>query len=81
MYRITYQKSNGEIFYRIRNTIPRYRIGELTSIGWRFLGVEYEFKGDYYSFAEYKKLMNEYKKKHHLFSKFKRYIKQFNPLY
>lgn len=58
MYQITYQKRNGEVFYRIRNTIPG-AIGDETSMGWIILDIKYLFKKDYYSFVEYKQLMRK----------------------
>lgn len=61
MYQITYKKQNGEVFNRIRNTLPGY-IGDETSMGWIILDIKYSFKNNYYSFAEYKQLMNKYRK-------------------
>ena len=74
MYQVTYQKANGEIFYRIRNTLPRYRIGEETSMGWKLLDVKYGIYNEYYSFIDYKRIMRSKKKKtilklKHLFKK------------
>ena len=63
MYQITYQKANGEIFYRIRNTLPRYCIGEETSMGWTLLDIKYNFCDDYYSFLDYKRMIRSKKQK------------------
>ena len=64
---ITYQKRDGSIFQRFRNTEPPYQIGEETSMGWKVLNIEYEYNNQYYSEYEYNRLL--YKNK-------QRYIKQ-----
>ena len=48
MIRITYQKNNGEIIQRIRNTLTTYRVGDTTSMGWKVLNIEYRYKDKYY---------------------------------
>lgn len=67
MMQITYQKRDGSIFQRFRNTEPPYQIGEETSMGWKVLNIEYEYNNQYYSEYEYNRLL--YKNK-------QRYIKQ-----
>lgn len=57
--RITYQKSNGEIFHRIRNTYCPYRVGETTSMGWKVLAIEYKYKGKYYDKIDYDRLTDK----------------------
>ena len=74
MYQVTYQKSNGEIFYRIRNTLPRYRVGEATSMGWILLDIKYNIFNEYYSFVDYKRIIRDKKQRtilklKHLFKK------------
>lgn len=74
MYQITYQKSNGEIFYRIRNTLPRYSVGETTSMGWKLLDIKYCIYNKYYSFLDYKRIIRNKKQRtilklKHLFKK------------
>lgn len=54
---ITYQKRDGSIIYRLRNTMLPYKIGEETSMGWKVLNIEYEYKNNYYSQYEYDKLI------------------------
>lgn len=56
MFRITYQKRNGEVFYRIRQTIPNCGIGKKTSMGWKVLNAEQKYKNKYYSISESNKL-------------------------
>lgn len=66
MYLITYQKSNGEVFCRIRNTMPQCGIGKETSMGWKLIDVKYSFKGGYYSLRECNKLQRRQYKKDHI---------------
>lgn len=49
---ITYQKKDGSVMQRFRNTILPYKIGDTTSMGWKVLNIEFEYKNKYYS--EYK---------------------------
>ncbi len=57
MMQITYQKQNGCVFQRFRNTILPYEIGDTTSMGWKVLNIEYEYKDKYYSKFEYDRLL------------------------
>lgn len=59
MMQITYQKDNGCIFQRYRTTPLPYKIGEITSMGWKVLNIEYLYKDKYYS--EYKYHMLRHK--------------------
>lgn len=75
MYLIFYQKRNGDVICRIRNTMPQYGIGEETSMGWTIIDIKQRFKNSYYSFPEYNKLENKRRKQY----KFVNYIqKHFN---
>lgn len=64
---ITYQKRDGSIMQKFRNTMLPYKIGDTTSMGWKVLNIEYEYKNKYY--PEYKYNMLIYKNK-------QRYIKK-----
>lgn len=64
MIQITYQKRNGCIIQRLRDTTPPYKIGDTTSMGWKVLNVEYEYKNKYYSYYEYNRLLHKDKQKH-----------------
>ena len=57
MYKVIYLKSNGDIIERIRDTYPKYSIGEMTSMGWVLLDVLHNYEGKYYSYSTYKYLM------------------------
>ena len=61
MIQITYQKRNGNILYRLRKTMLPYRIGDITSMGWKVLNIEYEYKNKYYSYYEYNKLIHKFR--------------------
>ena len=63
MMQITYQKKDGSIIQRIRNTMLPYKIGETTSMGWKVLNVEYQYNDKYYSEHEYYNLIQNNKKK------------------
>ncbi len=64
MMQITYQKKDGSIIQRIRNTMLPYKIGEETSMGWKVLNIEYEYNNKYYPEYEYNMLINKRRKKH-----------------
>lgn len=56
---ITYQKRNGTIFQRIRNTYLPYRVGDTTSMGWKVLDIKYKYGNKYYSSMEYDRLIDK----------------------
>lgn len=62
MMQITYQKQNGCILKRLRTTELPYKIGEITSMGWKVLNIEYEYNNKFYSEYNYNKLLNKAKK-------------------
>lgn len=76
MYQITYKKKNGEVFNRVRNTLPGY-IGKETSMGWIIVDIKYLFNKQYYSFQDYKQLMNKYKKINKIRRKTNIFIKKY----
>jgi len=39
-----YQKANGQLVFRIRTTIPPYKIGDRTSMGWIVKDIRYKYK-------------------------------------
>lgn len=63
MIQVTYQKKDGTILNRIRNTSLNYNIGDITSMGWKILDIEYNYNGKYYSKYDYDKMMMNDKKK------------------
>ena len=59
---ITYQKGNGEILIRPRNSKYDLYIGKETSMGWKVLDIHYEYDGNYYHEADYYKQLEKTKK-------------------
>ena len=59
MVQVTYQKKDGCIIQRLRNTMLPYKIGETTSMGWKVLDIEYEYKNKYYPEYKYNMLMQK----------------------
>lgn len=58
---ITYQKRDGSIIKRYRNTTLPYKVGETTSMGWKVLNIEYEYNGEYYTEYSLNTLLNKKK--------------------
>ena len=63
MIQVTYQKRDGNIIHRLRNTILPYKVGDTTSMGWKVLNIEYEYKNKYYPEYEYNVLIAKNRKK------------------
>ena len=63
MIQVTYQKRDGNIIHRPRNTILPYKVGDTTSMGWKVLNIEYEYKNKYYPEYEYNVLIAKNRKK------------------
>lgn len=64
MIQITYQKRDGSIIQKLRNTTLPYKIGDTTSMGWKVLNIEYEYKNKYYTYYEYNMLIHKSKKRY-----------------
>ena len=62
MVQVTYQKNNGCIFKRQRNTTLPYKIGDTTSMGWKVLNIEYEYNNKFYPEYKYYMLIQNEKK-------------------
>lgn len=77
MFQITYQKRNGEIFNRIRNTLPYETIGEYTSMGWLIVDIKRKHGNKYYSSSEYHKIATKSKNFNHKIRLFQRFIKSY----
>lgn len=60
---ITYQKRDGSIMQKLRNTAPPYEVGETTSMGWKLLGIKYEYNGEFYPEHQYQLLIKRDKNK------------------
>lgn len=75
MYKVIYEKNNGEIIERIRNTIPNYKVNSITSMGWKVKAILYRYNNDYLTYEEYYRKLDKYSKKYKLKAKIKRIIK------
>ena len=64
MIQVTYQKRDGDIIHRLRNTILPYKVGDTTSMGWKVLNIEYEYKNKYYPEYEYNVLIAKNRKRY-----------------
>ena len=76
MFLVTYKKRNGELIYRKRNSIPG-KIGSTTSMGWKIENIQQEFKGKYYSFADYNFLLRKQQVINHYKVKVRRFLKKY----
>lgn len=59
MLQITYQKRDGSIFQRYRETSLPYNIGDTTSMGWKVLNIKYGYNDEYYPEYQYNILVNK----------------------
>lgn len=75
MIQVTFQKRNGDILQRIRKTHPSYRVGQLTSMGWKVLDIKYKYKSKWYSNIEYDNLIDRDFKRFQLRNNIKKDIK------
>lgn len=64
MIQVTYQKRDGDVIHRPRNTILPYKVGDTTSMGWKVLNIEYEYKNKYYPEYEYNVLIAKNRKRY-----------------
>lgn len=77
MYQVTYQKRNGEIFNRIRNTLPNETIGEHTSMGWLIVDIKRRHKDKFYSASDYYKISSKSRDYSRKFRLIKRFVKKY----
>lgn len=58
---ITYQKSNGEIFFRPRVSAVDLYVGKETSMGWKVLAIHYKYGENYYVEHDYRKQVRQHR--------------------
>jgi len=58
---ITYQKSNGEIFFRSRVSSGDLYVGKETSMGWKVLAIHYKYGENYYVEHDYRKQVRQHR--------------------
>lgn len=79
--KITYQRRDGSILEKFRSSALPYKIGETTSMGWKVLNIEYEYKDKYYSTYDYYNLLNKEKQKYLKRKKIKQvFVSNYKPL-
>lgn len=44
-YLVLYEKNNGELIYRYRNSKPQYEVGSITSMGWKLVDIRKLYNG------------------------------------
>lgn len=59
---ITYRKNDGTIIQKYRKTVLPYNIGDMTSMGWIVLNIEYEYNNKFYPEYKYNILIEKDKK-------------------
>ncbi len=78
---ITYQKNNGDIFFRARNSLAELSIGCETSMGWKVIDIHYLYEGNYYRYADYERVRRNKRLKQKKDKKLVKYlIKQLNKI-
>lgn len=58
-YLVLYEKKNGDMLYKYRNSKPQYEVGSYTSMGWKLLDVKRLSSGKAYSINAYSTLINQ----------------------
>lgn len=58
LYMITYQKSNGDIFFRARKSTLGLKIGDETSMGWTVLDIHEYYDGNYYHEEDIRRMIS-----------------------
>ena len=61
---VTYQKRDGSVIQKQRNTMLPYKIGETTSMGWKVINIEFEYNNKLYSEHDYGKIIQTNKRKY-----------------
>lgn len=54
-YMVIYQKNNGELLYRTLTSLPHYKKGQKTSMGWLVIDIQYMNNGKCYTTIDYDK--------------------------
>ena len=64
MVQVTYQKRDGSVIQKQRNTMLPYKIGETTSMGWKVINIEFEYNNKLYSEHDYGRIIQTKKRKY-----------------
>ena len=80
-FMITYQKTNGDILLRPRKTLYGMRVGDVTGMGWKVLNIHYNYEGNYYTYADFCRIVRHHQLKKKKKKRFVKYlIRQLNKL-
>lgn len=52
-YLVLYERTNGELLYRYRKSLPQYEVGSYTSMGWKLVDIKQLDKGKCLSQYDY----------------------------
>lgn len=52
-YLVLYERTNGELLYRYRKSLPQYEVGSYTSMGWKLVDIKQLDKGKCLSLYDY----------------------------
>lgn len=52
-YLVLYERTNGELIYRYRKSLPQYEVGSHTSMGWKLVDIKQLDKGKCLSLYDY----------------------------
>lgn len=58
-YLVLYEKNNGKLIYRYRNSKPQYEVGSITSMGWKLVDIRKLYNGSVISEYNYNELINK----------------------
>lgn len=81
MYKITYQKRNGEVFDRIRATLPVKGIGDETSMGWTIMNVQFGLGSKYYDLREYQIKSRKQNNRYRVLRNINRVLKRYSTTF
>jgi len=52
-YLVLYERTNGDMLYRYRKSLPEYEVGSYTSMGWKLVDIKVLDKGKCLSMYDY----------------------------
>lgn len=58
-YLVLYEKNNGELIYRYRNSKPQYEVGSITSMGWKLVDIRKLYNGSAITDTDYSGILEK----------------------
>ena len=58
---ITYQKQNGDIFFRPYKSDYGKKVGDETSMGWKIMEIHYKYGDNYYCYNDFIRMIRKNK--------------------